>query len=145
MKSFKEILEKNNGIDYILIEISENLIDANFLLIESQWQNSGIKNYMLRIDSPTNHTQQRHVHIAKKKHINAKTQQVAWNQDTTRHDRKSFNSKLGSNKTVQNIAKNALNLSDDIILESLDETKLGLILENIQIGNPIPIKLTIKE
>ncbi len=86
----------------------------------------------MRIDKPTDHTQKLHIHIAKDKHINTKTQQVAWNDDGTRHDKKTFNTNLGSSSKVQQIAKQALNLDGNIILEMYTPTKLGLILESIE-------------
>jgi hypothetical protein len=132
MISFKEFLSNNNdedGVDYFVIEM---LIEDNFELIdlnESHWKDSGKKGYMLRID-PENSAmkQKRHVHIAKSKHINSKSMQASWNSDKTRHDRKSFNSNVGSINAVQSIAREALGLPSDAILESLEKnTSLKLI------------------
>lgn len=146
METFKEfILElEEDGIDYILLEIAEELIDNVFLLNEGQWQESKIKNYMLRIDAPTDDTQQRHVHITQKKHLHTKNKQVAWNIDGSRHDKKSFNTKLGSNKDVHKIAKDALNLPNDLTLESLQKLSPIKLLESYQEDELSPIKLGVK-
>jgi hypothetical protein len=133
MQSFKEYLkEEEENIDYLIIDIPEDLLDDSLLLLEGQWINSGTKGYQMRIDKPTDHTQKLHVHIAKDKHINTKTKQVAWNDNGTRHDKKTFDKKLGSSNKVQQIARQALNLDDNIILEMYMPTKLGLILESIE-------------
>lgn len=121
-------------IDYILIKIEKELIDSIFSLNEEKWQESKNKNYWLRIDAPTDHTQQRHVHIAQKKHLSTKNKQVAWNIDGSRHDKKSFNTK---------IAKDALGLVDDLILKSLGESNFKELLESYQKYEFNPIKLIV--
>jgi len=136
MQSFKDFL-KEIDVDYLIVDIPESLLDNSLLLLEGQWINSGKKGYQMRIDKPTDYTQKLHVHIAKDKHINVKTQQVAWNDDGTRHDKKTFSTKLGSSPKVQQIAKKALNLDDNIILEMYTPTKLGLILESIETNQQI--------
>jgi hypothetical protein len=126
MISFKEFLSNNyeDGVDYFVIEMlieeTTELIDLN----ESQWKDSGKKGYMLRVD-PENPAmkQKRHVHIAKSKHRNSKDMQASWNSDKTRHDKKSFNSNIGSINVVQSIAREALGLPSDAILESLEKNK----------------------
>lgn len=148
MQSFKDYL-KETDVNYLLVDIPKNLLDNSLLVFEGQWINSNKKGDQIRIDKPTDHTQKLHVHIAKNKHINAKTQQVAWNDDGTRHDKKTFNTKLGSSPKVQQIAKQALNLDDDIILEMYTPTKLGLILEDIktnqQIGRDPDCRFVVKQ
>jgi hypothetical protein len=131
MQGFKDFLEETD-VDYLIVDIPESLLNDSLLLLEGRWIDSGKKGYQMRIDKPTDHTQKLHVHIAKDKHINTKTQQVAWNDDGTRHDKKTFNTNLGSSSKVQQIAKQALNLDDNIILEMYTPTKLGLILESIE-------------
>lgn len=147
MQSFKDFLEETD-VDYLIVDIQESLLNDSVLLLEGQWINSGKKGYQMRIDKPTDHTQKLHVHIAKDKHINTKTQQVAWNNDGTRHDKKTFNTNLGSSSKVQQIARQALNLDDNIILEMYTPTKLGLILESIennqQIGREPDCRFVVK-
>jgi hypothetical protein len=43
--------------------------------------------------------------------------QASWNDDGTKHDKKTFNSKIGSISTVQDIARQALGLKNDFKLE----------------------------
>ena len=131
MQSFKDFIEEVD-IDYLIIDVPNNLINDSLLLLEGQWQDSGKKGYKMRIDKPTDHTQKLHVHIAKGKHINTKTKQVAWNDTGTRHDKKTFDKKLGSSTKVQQIARQALNLDNNVILEMYIPTKLGLILEHVE-------------
>jgi hypothetical protein len=61
--------------------------------------------------------QKRHVHVAATKHIRTADKQAAWNDDGSRHDRKRFNAKLGSQASYRNLAKATLGLGDDVILE----------------------------
>lgn len=117
--SFQKSNEKldDEEIKYILIEIPEEL--SNFLVLESYWKDSGFKDYMIRLDPENlNIPHKRHVHIAKRKHINSKSQQVSWNVDGSRHDKSSFNEKIVT-KQVLDVARKALKLDDNITLESI--------------------------
>ena len=72
MLNFKEFL-KEDGIDYFVIVISENLINEKLLLNEGNWMPSGKKDWMIRVDAAQPEIkQQRHVHIARKKHMMSK-------------------------------------------------------------------------
>ncbi|WP_148217437.1 DUF6367 family protein [Allochromatium vinosum] len=115
--SFKEFLAEN-GIDYFVIEVPEEFVPEIALLNEGKWVDSGKKDYMQRVDAENpSIKQRRHVHIAKSKHINNKNMQASWNDDGTKHDKKTFNSKIGSISTVQDIARQALGLKNDFKLE----------------------------
>jgi len=121
MQLFKNYLDKK-GVDYFIIEMSENLLFGKFLINEGQWVKSGKKNWMVKIEAEIpEYNQQRHVHIARSKHIKSKNMQVSWNQDGTKHDRKSFNSKIGSIKIVQEIAREVLKLPKNIKLKEVKE------------------------
>jgi hypothetical protein len=61
--------------------------------------------------------QRRHVHIAKSKHMSSKNKQASWNDDGSKHDKKSFNSNVASLNIVQSIARDVLNLPSSIKLE----------------------------
>lgn len=139
MQTFKEFREEDE-IEYLIVDIPEELIDNSLLLLEGQWIDSSKKGYKMRIDKPTDHTQKLHVHIAKDKHTKSKNYQASWNQDGSRHDKKTFNTNLGSSSAIQNVARQALNISDNIILEEYVPTKLGLILENIELTQQLEIK-----
>jgi hypothetical protein len=144
MMSFKEFLEED-GIDYFVVELPEDQIASLAILNEGQWVQSRKSGYMQRVDAENpSMNQQRHVHVAKSKHINNKNKQAAWNQDTTKHDRKSFNSKIGSIAVVQSIAQQALGLPTTARLEEATKAdKLWLQLnESVKFGcSPILFKL----
>ena len=143
MGAFTDYLNEE-GVDYILIEMPESIFENLEITTESYQQDSFHKNYKYRVDVATDHTQQKHVHIAKNKHINSKNQQASWNIDGSRHDKKSFNVTLGSNKKVQDIAKKALNLNTSIALESYEESEIALehLSESMEY-NPIKLKVVI--
>ncbi|WP_075184678.1 DUF6367 family protein [Teredinibacter haidensis] len=133
---FLEYLDAEE-IDYLILEVPTDLFGDWVVLDESQWRDSRVKNWMYRVDpARPEQNQRRHVHIAQSKHINTKTQQASWNDNATQHDKHSFNAKIGSNKTVQVIARRALGLSDDVILERVTDLiecqSVTLIEENMQ-------------
>jgi hypothetical protein len=133
LKTFKEFLNED-GIDYFIIEIPEAFVPNIALLNEGRWVKSGTKDYMQRVERSIN--QNRHVHIAKAKHISNKNMQVSWKDDGTKHDKKTFNSKIGSISAVQNIARQALGLPSNFKLEEAakDSQLLVQINEAIDIG-----------
>ena len=91
------------------------------IVLESVWVNSGYKDWMYRVDPKDPRIpQQRHIHIAKKKHTSAKNMQASWNEDGTRHDKKSFNAAVGDVNRVREIATNVLKIAPDIALESME-------------------------
>ena len=124
MMLFKDYLDEK-GVDYFIVEIPVNPIPKETLLNEGQWVESGKRDWMQRVERATNNPQL-HVHIARSKHIKSKEMQASWNQDGTKHDKKSFNSKIGSLNVVQNIARNALDLSNAIQLQEIISTGKNL-------------------
>lgn len=52
-----------------------------------------------------------------KKHQSSKNQQASWNVDGSRHDQSTFNAKVGVQSKAQAIARRALGLPDDVVLE----------------------------
>ena len=119
MVSFKEFLD-GDGIDYFIIEIPEEYVPEIALINEGKWVDSGKKGYMQRVDAENpSVNQKRHVHIAKAKHVSNKNMQASWNDDGSKHDKKAFNSKIGSVSTVQDIARQALGLPSNFKLEEL--------------------------
>ena len=90
MKSFKEFI-KENGIDYFIVKVPQEWVSQEVLINEGKWVDSGKKGYVQRVDaSDPSRNQKRHVHIAKKKHISNKNMQASWNDDGSKHDKKSF-------------------------------------------------------
>jgi hypothetical protein len=134
MLSVKDFLEEH-PINYIVIELSDIVFKKCGLdiLEEGIWGSSNKKGWSQRVDPAQPQMNiQRHVHVAKDKHINTKSQQVAWNQDRTRHDRKSFNANLSGIETAKQIARDALGLDQTSILEQMTKAKqLMLITESV--------------
>lgn len=148
MLSAPESLEKlEPDPDYIVILIDKtDFVDLGLSSIgESQWTQSLKKGWSLRVDpeNPQLGTQ-RHVHVARTKHISSKNQQVSWNQDRTRHDKKTFNTNLSGFNTARKIATDALGLNNGVVLEALPLTralKLSLLYESTDnVSNSSPFK-----
>ncbi len=137
---FNEFLAED-GIDYFIIEIPKEYVQKIALISEGRWVDSGKNNYMQRVDAENSSiNQKRHVHIAKTKHISNKNMQASWNDDGTKHDKKTFNSNIGSISTVQNIARQALGLPDNFKLEETTRASNVLIQANEAFnigGNPV--------
>ena len=137
LKTFKEFMAEEP--DYVVVQLPMDLVDKAALLNEGKWVPSGKSGWMQRVD-PANPAipLQRHVHVALSKHTSSKTQQAAWNEDGSRHDKKTFNDKVGSLDAARTIARAALKLGDDVILESLQQKKL-LLLEESQVYHDAPV------
>jgi hypothetical protein len=110
--------------DYIVVIMDIRLFDKLSLkkmLKESQWIKSKKKGWVVRVD-PENPQlkQQRHVYVTRDEHISAKNMQVAWNSNGSRHDKSSFNDNINGMNTAKEIARDALGLSDDVVLEWAD-------------------------
>ena len=102
-------------------------------LIEGKWISSGEQDYWQRLDKPKFDFEQLHVHIAHQKHINTKSKQVTWNTDGTRHDKKTFNQNFNGMERAKEIARNALGLKSDAILEFIEHQGTGkLLLETVE-------------
>jgi hypothetical protein len=128
---FKEFLAQP---DYVIVQLPTNVLREAALLNEGKWMPSGKSGWMQRVD-PANPAipTQRHVHVAREKHTSSKTQQAAWNADGTRHDKRTFNDKVGALDAARTIARAALDLDDKIVLEQLEEPKGLLLLEESQV------------
>lgn len=145
MQSFKEYIS-GEGVDYFIIVLEEDQISDLALINEGRWVETGNKDWMQRVDAKNpSISLQRHVHVARAKHINAKTQQASWNQDGTKHDAKSFNTKVGSLSIVQSIATQALDLPSNTKLEEASKASGVLIKINEALGESMgPITYKIK-
>ena len=134
MSGIKEYLREFN-LDFIIIEINEIHYQTLGLtaIEESRWFASSKKGWSFRVDPPNPEMNiQRHVTVARTKHINAKSKQVSWNQDLTRHDKKTFNVNLSGMETAKQIARQALNLQPDDILEGIEPAgQLLYLIESI--------------
>lgn len=88
------------------------------IIIESEWRPARENDWYYRVDPvDPDKKQKRHIHIAKKKHIKNKCDQVSWNDDGSRHDDHSFNDNLPGIERAKKIARKILRLPDDTKLE----------------------------
>lgn len=148
MKSFKSFSKENEeNENYILIiETPDDYLKD---LAEGKWFDSGKNNYQYRVDPEIPSMKvKRHVTVAHKKHTGNKNMQASWNIDSKRHDNKTFNKNIGSRQIVQDIAKRALKLGDDIVLEEINEGDQLLIEASNESANDapgIPIFLKLKD
>lgn len=61
--------------------------------------------------------QDRHVHVAQKRHLRAPNKQASWTDQGRRHDRHSFNKKFGTREDMRDAARLALGLTAGTLLE----------------------------
>jgi len=128
-------------VEYIVVEISKDnsILISKLVINEGRWVDSGSKGWMMRVDpEDPNIPLQRHVHIAKNKHINSKDMQASWNEDGTRHDKSSFNQKTADIKAVKQIARTALGLESGIVLEEVKNEREILIESSNNITSSAP-------
>jgi hypothetical protein len=136
---------KEEGIDYFVIKMTEDQVPHEAIVNEGRWIPSGRRNFMMRVDAENpSIKQQRHVHVAQKKHISTKYNQAAWNQNGTKHDQKSFNSKIGSLDVVQSIARDALGLPDSIKLEESSRADKIIMMNESDINGIEPVLFILK-
>lgn len=117
--------------DYAIIEVSaEYIAHVSTRALEfSYWQDAGRPSWVYRVDpARPERNEKRHIHIAKKKHVTAKSRQASWNDDGTRHDRKTFDESVGSLKIVREIAREVLELSPVITLEFIVDFQMPLLV-----------------
>jgi hypothetical protein len=153
--TLNELLELDESVDtlsdfpYLLIEIDSDLLASTGLKIDeaSRWTQSAVKGLVYRIDPERLELRQkRHVHVASQKHTSAKNKQVSWNDDGSRHDRHSFNDKLGRQVDYRNVARAALGLSASTILEAVQPSRAATLMEEIGgLGRfDLPLKFRVK-
>jgi Family of unknown function (DUF6367) len=131
-KILEEVLGENDGPCHIIVVLDGSESKKLLLLTEGRWEDSDVGGYKVRVDKPKFDFGKLHAHIAKEKHINTKAKQVSWNNDGTRHDKKTFNNNFNGMETAKGIARKALGLSDDFQLECIsDQNKGSLMLESI--------------
>jgi hypothetical protein len=118
-----------------LIEVSEEQFHRLALdkIEESRWVRSKHPGYFVRVDPERpDIKQRRHVHIAHEKHLKAKGKQVSWNVDQTRHDRKNFDTSFKGMVKAHDIAKQALGLRKEAVLEQVSARhRLELFIEEV--------------
>ena len=105
-------------VDYIVVTFSENnpVLQRLKPIQESAWVVAPTSDWSYRLDPiKPEMKQQRHVHIAKTKWTNAKTNQYSWNQNGTRHDRKTFCKSEKGVVTAKQIASDVLGVSVSVL------------------------------
>ncbi len=102
-------------------------------LSDGKWLPSGINDYLQRLASPQYGFEKPHVHIARKKHVNINSHEVAWNEDGVSHGRKTFNTNFSGIEIAKRIAQKALTLPTHFKLHNYDKlVSSRLILESIE-------------
>lgn len=112
-------------------------------LVESRWVPSVSSGLMVRVDPADPRIPlQRHVHVAHRKHTANKTMQSSWNVDSSRHDKKTFNSKFGGQQAYQDAARAALGLDPETTLEWVNRrSDLIMLCEQMLSGRTSCVKL----
>lgn len=119
-------------LDDVSVLLPKEIFDVCVVALESAWQESSRKDWMYRVDPPDPKLPlQRHIHIARSKHIRSKNMQASWNADGTRHDTKSFNDKVANNNFVQKLARDVLKLPDNVCLESHGENEANIASDEV--------------
>lgn len=132
-ETIMETFDEFNNPYHIIVLFDKADLEKIDLLTEGQWVPSDEKGYWKRLDKPKFDFEKLHIHIARDKHINNKNKQVSWNDDGTRHDKKSFNNNFVGIETAKRIARNALGLPDNFQLENISEPTTGqLLLEGVE-------------
>lgn len=117
----------NEEIEDVSVVLPTELLRQSGIALESYWQQDS-SGWSYRVDPENpNIPLQRHVHIAKTKHTQSKDLQVSWNVDGSRHDKKSFNASLGSQRFPQELARRVLNLADSVVLEDFGSQEIRIL------------------
>ena len=136
------VVEPRLRLPHILIAINGDSWAASGtlrVLEEGKWVSAGIKDYMYRVDRGHPDPEVRHVHICHKKHLTAHNQQVSWNEDGTRHDPLRFDVNFVGIETAKQIAREALHLPDDFVLEGRRDLPQKQLLEESQVDALPPV------
>jgi hypothetical protein len=131
MKTFREFTEDEaepemDEIAAMDIALRLSLAKELDLLTEGIWRDAHLSGWKYRTDpARPQMNQQAHVHVSLNKHTSAPNKQASWNADGSRHDRKNFHDKTGATHAAQDIARQALMLPPEFILEENALRKLA--------------------
>src|SRR5438094_4397707 len=94
-------------------------------LEEGGWKQASERGYLYRIDpeNPGARTM-RHVHVTMRGYSD-RPHQISWNVDGSRHDRASTGSKFTSVAAARRIARDVLNLPNNIVLEAASASEIA--------------------
>ena len=128
MKIFEIVdrIDANSDPVEIIIQISSVNFNRSrcVFVTESMWVDAGYKDWKFRVDPEDPRISgKRHIHISRDKHTNAKNMQASWNDDGSRHDKKSFNQSIGKMNRIQDIARRILEIPNNIVLEHIVDGK----------------------
>ena len=136
------VVEPRFTLSHILIAIDGDSWAASGtlrVLEEGKWIPAGVKDYMYRIDRGHHDPEVRHVHICHEKHRTARNRQVSWNEDGTRHDPLRFDRNFVGPETAKQIARRALGLPDNFVLEDRRDLPQEQLLEESQVDALPPV------
>lgn len=124
--------DENDDIEEVSVLLPATILSSCSIVLESIWQQSTKSGWVYRVDPEDPALpQQRHVHIAKEKHKNAKNMQASWNENGTRHDKKSFNDSVGKTKFVRQLARDVLNIPSTVCLESAGSRNITIASDSV--------------
>ena len=117
---------------YIVVTLTEDLHQSlpTEFLTEGGWHPSGIADLWIRVNPPKPQMNlPANVHVAHKKHLNAKQNQVSWEKSQgKRHDKMTFDVNFSPMEKAKQVARAALKLPDDFVLEELKTSSLCIAL-----------------
>lgn len=123
MKLFELLQCEHNEdvLEEITVYVPESLLSQGVLALESLWKPSGYKDWYYRVDPARPEMKQtRHVHIARERHKSTKTKQASWDEQGRRHDKKAFDTRVGENSYVQDLARRVLGIPSSVALEDFE-------------------------
>ncbi len=142
----RDRLSRMDDFPTVLIEVPETMLSPDQLQI-LEWRPSGVKDIWYRVNParPENGNL-RNVHVAHQKNIKGKAKQASWNELGRRHDKMTFDDKVGSKHSVKAVARKALGLPPETILEYVPGRAAGVImlLERLEDEQRPTARLTVK-
>jgi hypothetical protein len=132
-EGIQEAALENQLLHIVLIVDVKDFEGESICFSESRWMDGYKNGWSYRVDAEnTNTLTQRHIHIARTKHINSKNNQVAWNLDGSAHDKKNFNSSISKSSVTQKIARDVLTIPKNIELHEEQLHNFSMIFESIE-------------
>lgn len=135
---------KSNGEPfepYIVVFLSEDQLTqiATNLLTEGAWRPSGVGDLWVRVNPPKPQMNlPANAHVAHKKHLTARNKQVSWEADTgKRHDQLTFDTSFSPMEKAKVVARTALGLPDNFVLEQLDPNRHHQLL--LEAASTVPV------
>jgi len=130
----------------LVVDVPVDLLsEVGIRLDESQWQDAHISGMKYRVDPERPEMKQRrHVHVAATKHVNTPTKQASWNDDGKRHDKKNFNTTMGTQKAYRDVARAALGLGPTVVLEAIEPKRASKVVAILEEASVTVIELHLR-